>query len=291
MYQDSIAEQTTSVQVPRLYIWNGEILFLGTANVPLRAHRVVQEKFLVCLEGKFRLPDQNGDMVSSRSCLIGNGIRLERARIDGRGTVVAMTYLVPFSQDYPAMASHMTCSSPGVYYGHPNEQQLISKLTGLRDGPRRPEEQAYRILKDLMIPEAARDLRFRDFDPRILDIASRIRSNMEDNLSTSRLADGIGLSRSRLEKLFKKQTGIPLTLYRTRCRVFTAVVLLGLGHSVTEAALMTGFSSTAHFSRLFGSINGFSPSTIFQREPQPETMVETDTARAALAQSRELLVI
>lgn len=277
--------------LPKLYIWNGEILFLGTVNIPHKAHRVVQEKLLICLEGEFRFHNQTGETVTSRTCLLGNGILLNSERVEGPDTVIAVVYLAPFTQDYPAIASTMTPSSPGVHYGHPREEDLIEQLRLLRDGPLLAADQTYQLLRGLMIPEETRHRMFREFDPRVLDVVSHIRTNMQDNTSLSELAGHVNLSESRLEKLFKDQTGVPITQYRVRCRVFTAVVLVALGHTITDAALMTGFSSTAHFSRKFSAVNGFAPSTTFLRSPLPETVVDEETARLIHNQIGEELTI
>ncbi|TVP54213.1 MAG: AraC family transcriptional regulator [Halomonadaceae bacterium] len=271
---------TTLPAAHKLYIWNGELLFLSNAPMPNRAHRVVQEKLLICLEGTLSLypcsSRGNESMVITGSCLLRTGVLLDKARIDGRNAVLAIVYLAPFSQDYPALESLMEKASEGIYYNHPQEQALAQQLRSLRDGPARSPKEVQRQLRDLMIPTQVSRFVFREFDQRILDIVQRIRGSLRENLSLGELAAAVNLSGSRLEKLFKQQTGLPITQYRLRYRVFYSAVLMAQGRTVTDAAQEAGFSSSAHFSRAFRAINGLAPSTPFLKPPFLQTFIDED---------------
>ncbi|WP_181919375.1 helix-turn-helix transcriptional regulator [Alkalilimnicola ehrlichii] len=105
-------------------------------------------------------------------------------------------------------------------------------------------------------------------------MARRIRESSLENIPLSQFADAVRLSTSRLEKLFKEQVGLPITQYRTRYRVFISSILMALGHSMTEAALSAGFSSSAHLSRAYRAINGMTPSAVFLKPPCLNTIVD-----------------
>ncbi len=274
---------------PKLYIWNGDLLFLGTSRLSHRAHRIVQEKLFVCLEGSFSLRSPDGSRIRTRSCLLRNGLMLDKTLLEGRDTIVAVYYLAPFSQDYPALASIMTEAASGLLYDHPQEDALIQQMLALRDGPDCSPQDARQLVRDLMLPSNVANRVFQEFDPRALEVVRRIQTSLSENLSLSDLAASVHLSDSRLEKLFKDQSGLPITQHRLQQRVFWSVVMLALGFSVTDAALITGFSNAAHFSRSFRAINGLTPSTPFMKPPFLKTFVdEALVKRVELITHRQL---
>lgn len=271
-----INQQSALAATPKLYIWNGEMLFLGTFSVPHRAHRVVQEKLIVCLEGKLSFYRPDGEHVVARSCLLQTGVYLDTTQVNVGKAVVAVYYLQPFSQNYPALASVMQQAFDGVYFGHPLEEPLIERLLSLRDGKPMSPKETYLALQGLLVPPDLDGITFREFDHRVLSVVEMIRSTIGENHTLSDLAASVHLSDSRLEKLFKDQIGLPVTQYRLRYRVFISAILLAFGYSVTEAALIAGFSSAAHFSRYFSAINGVPPSAAFMKPPFLETFVDED---------------
>ena len=93
-----INQQSTLAATPKLYIWSGEMLFLGTFNVPHRAHRVVQEKLIVCLEGTLSLHCPGGECIVARSCLLQTGVYLDTTEVDVGQAVVAVFYLALLSR-------------------------------------------------------------------------------------------------------------------------------------------------------------------------------------------------
>lgn len=259
---------------PKLYIWQRELLFLATARSRHRAHRSVQEKLILCLEGSLSVKLADGSRVHTGSCLISTGIAIDDDKINISNAVIAICFLAPFSQDYPALASLMTAVVPGIHIHHPNEQELIQTLLKVRDGPELSPDEAYNLTRDQVIPQDVSGLTFRQFDERVLEVARILRSTISENLTLGELADTVHLSESRLEKLFKDQAGIPITQYRLRYRLFVGTLLLAMGHSVTDAALAAGFSNSAHFSRSYSATNGLAPSTTFLKPPYLKTFID-----------------
>ena len=94
-------------------------------------------------------------------------------------------------------------------------------------------------------------------------IASIIR-HMEDHLAESieiRDITGFsGMSSSNLHDLFKKYTSLSPMQFLKRLRLHNAHTLLTTGSTVTEAALRSGYNSTAQFSREFKRLFGTTPS-------------------------------
>lgn len=96
--------------------------------------------------------------------------------------------------------------------------------------------------------------------------AARLLRDGED-ASLQVLAREVGLSPSRLSRLFKEQIGMPLSEFRNRQRLERYFQLFRSGHrsSLGEAALEAGFGSYPQFNRVFKQLVGTSPAR-FGRE-------------------------
>jgi AraC-like DNA-binding protein len=105
-----------------------------------------------------------------------------------------------------------------------------------------------------------------DVHPAVDKAARSLRDNTElENLDS--LAEKCGLSRSRLSRLFKQQTGISLVEYRQRQCLERFFTLYGSGHRLTmlDAALQAGFGSYPNFHRVFKKLTQQSPA-LYRRE-------------------------
>ncbi|MEM7330998.1 MAG: helix-turn-helix transcriptional regulator [Chloroflexota bacterium] len=91
--------------------------------------------------------------------------------------------------------------------------------------------------------------------PAVQQVAHQLLEAKGDDALTY-LAEGVGLSPETVSRLFKQQTGIPLSTYRNRCRLERFLTQYGDGHTVTmlDAALASGFGSYAQFYRVFCSM-------------------------------------
>ncbi len=83
-------------------------------------------------------------------------------------------------------------------------------------------------------------------------------------VSVQQLADELHLNRSYLSRLFKKSTAISLQDYLTSVRMQRARELLLQGLSVSQAALASGYSDIAIFSRAYKSYYKMSPTEYLQ---------------------------
>jgi AraC family transcriptional regulator of arabinose operon len=98
-------------------------------------------------------------------------------------------------------------------------------------------------------------------DPRIQGILEAMCSNSGDPLSVGGMAGRLGLSRSRFEHLFRKQTGQAPKAVLLEFRFAKAKALLAdWTHRVKEVADACGCSSTAGFTKAFRRQFGKSPS-------------------------------
>jgi AraC family transcriptional regulator len=102
-----------------------------------------------------------------------------------------------------------------------------------------------------------------ELDPRIARVA-RISRSTRSRRWLPELAAAVALSPSRLEHLFSSEMGVPMQRYLLWQRLRRAVQELADGSSVTHAAHSAGFSDTAHLSRTFRRLLGFTPSSAFR---------------------------
>lgn len=91
-------------------------------------------------------------------------------------------------------------------------------------------------------------------------IQSYISTHYKDDLSLSLIASQFYISPYYLSHLFKKMTNLSIVEYINSVRLMAAKNLLETTDmKVTAVAEDTGFSTTAHFSRVFKDGTGFSP--------------------------------
>lgn len=266
-------------KTPRLLIWSREALFLGTCFSRQGPYRTTQELMVVCLQGTLSVKAGNGPAISTRSCLIPPGVLLDRNLIESRQAVLGIYFLAPFTQDHAALASQMHRIGQGIFCHHPDESAVIRAMMYVRNQPGVTTGEARTIVRNALIPGPLQGLVFRDYDPRALTVAKRIRADLHDAPNLATLAEEVSLSESRLEKLFKEQAGLPITQYRVRYRVFISTVIMALGYSVTEAALLAGFSNSAHLSRCYRQINGLTPSATFLNPPYLDSVLDPSAAK------------
>jgi AraC-like DNA-binding protein len=93
-----------------------------------------------------------------------------------------------------------------------------------------------------------------------VELAAKLLRDEAHPLDLPQLARRVGMSTSRLSRLFKAQTGVSLSAFRNRQRVERFVELYADGKSTLhEAALEAGFGSYPQFHRVFKEVMGHAP--------------------------------
>ncbi|MET1077590.1 MAG: AraC family transcriptional regulator [Pseudomonas sp.] len=130
----------------------------------------------------------------------------------------------------------------------------LSGIEGLQDG----ESMLGQIVRRLL-PEK---LESSPTDPRVIKVLVAMQAQPQYNFTAQELAASVCLSPSRLSALFKQEIGLPLRRYRVWLRLRALVGFISQGLSLTEAALMAGFSDSAHFSNSCRKLLGIKPTDI-----------------------------
>jgi AraC-like DNA-binding protein len=109
--------------------------------------------------------------------------------------------------------------------------------------------------------------RQRNAEPPIIRRAkSFIHANHATDLSLSKTAISVNVSRFYFCKLFKAATGSTFTRYVSAVRIERArLLLLNQSLRVTEIAFDVGFRSLTHFNRVFRNVTGCSPTEYRRR--------------------------
>jgi AraC-like DNA-binding protein len=96
-------------------------------------------------------------------------------------------------------------------------------------------------------------------DVRAIAAANRVLGHPAADETLDALSRKVGASRRTLERLFRNETGISFGLWQQKARLLHSIRLLAEGHSVTEAALDTGYSSLSAFIAAFRRTFGYTP--------------------------------
>jgi transcriptional regulator GlxA family with amidase domain len=93
------------------------------------------------------------------------------------------------------------------------------------------------------------------------------RLRTDPSVSRGELAEGLGVSPSKLGKAFRAQMGVAFVDYRNQLRLerFLKLVFPG-GGNVSQAAKSAGFGSYAQFHRVFRALVGKSPKEYLKQQ-------------------------
>jgi AraC-like DNA-binding protein len=125
------------------------------------------------------------------------------------------------------------------------------------DGP--PARIAKVLLDELVAMKLAPLLLPISRDTRVERVMRALVSDPGSQLGLEELAEGAGASPRTLARLFRGETGMTFSEWRTRLRLVESVDRLARGRPVTEVALDLGYKSTSSFVYAFRRNMGVSP--------------------------------
>lgn len=101
-------------------------------------------------------------------------------------------------------------------------------------------------------------------EPRLTAICRRFIEAPSPHLVIDDWAEQLAMSRRSFTRLFRRETGVSLSLWRQQACVMTALPRLAGGEQVTSVALDLGYDSVAAFTTMFKRMLGASPREYFQ---------------------------
>ncbi len=169
----------------------------------------------------------------------------------------------------------------GILTGHPhfkqrltNDIQLSKKLQAFLSSLNAPgicrvkaETELVILLKELFsrYGEIVEESIANPGESSILRVTEMIRKRFAEPVTLSDMAELAGLSRYHFIRVFQTKTGLSPHAYLTQIRVFHAKKAIESGVSLTDAAMVSGFSDQSHMSRYFKTIYGISPGKFRQK--------------------------
>lgn len=136
--------------------------------------------------------------------------------------------------------------------------ELGKLLHDLIEGERKPPENI--VIKPIRIVTRGSTERFGVNDKNVEELLKYIEKNYMNPLSVSNIISISPFSRRVLEKLFKKETGIPIYQYIQQFRVEKfAELLITTNLPLIDAAYQCGFDDYKNISRIFAKAKGFTP--------------------------------
>ena len=132
------------------------------------------------------------------------------------------------------------------------------------------DEEIIKVVEDklLNLDVSVNDIRTKD--ERIEQIISRIISGEWLNYNVKEIAKSVFLSESRLTHLFKDEVGISLKSYILIRRMEHAYRFVSLGGKIIQAAMESGFASSAHLAYTCKTLTGVSISDVLKSSKKDE---------------------
>lgn len=131
------------------------------------------------------------------------------------------------------------------------------------------------ILKEFLRELVGYEKLNRGIDSRIETIQNLIKHN-DISLDSKTLAKAAFLSESRLIHLFKEEVGISIKQYILWQKLMRAIQYMMDGENLTDAAIVAGFSDSAHLSRTFKRMFGVTPSEIFKNSNSVQVFLSNE---------------
>ena len=96
-------------------------------------------------------------------------------------------------------------------------------------------------------------------DPRLADACQIVEADLRQPRTLAWLARRVNTSERTLSRLFRAEFGMTYPQWRTRARIFAAMVLLADGATVTDTAHACGWATTSAFVHTFAHAMGTTP--------------------------------
>jgi AraC-like DNA-binding protein len=251
----------------KLFLWDKRTLYIGPLKEAISLSNGAAT-LIIALDGEMTISNKKdgSPAITCKSLLIPPG---EHVTINPGKTIIANCYLDAMGEDLHYLSSLVNHEYGKGGYCLDNENELIERLLPIYKHYISYNE-AYDILESCL--NYANFLKSKDKlaalkkkykrDKRVERVIEIIKSQIDNNLSLNNLSEEVGLSAPRLMQIFKQQTGIPIRRYRLWHRLYVTGEKLSLGMNLTQAALSSGFTDSAHLSNTFKDMLGMSPRSI-----------------------------
>lgn len=244
----------------RWYLWEGGFLALGRTYglVPTHDHHALQ--ITLALDGFVEVSGADGAWRPCPGFIVKPNVphSLHADEVTG-----ALLFVEPESSE-----GRWLCSALAEDITPVPQSRIDSCASVLRTFVERPLEapdvrEVVRQCVRALSPGAPPSRRP---DPRVVAAIAAINDAADLRISLDDVAARVFLSPSRLAHLFSHNVGLPFRRYVLWRKLTRAVLTIGRGATLTEAAYSAGFADAAHLTRTFNRMFGLPPSVMMRGE-------------------------
>jgi AraC-like DNA-binding protein len=243
---------------PRWYLWDGGFLLLGRSEGTIGAHAHHAIQVVIALSGEPAICAEGDDWRAGRGFIVLPDVVHS---YDGRGAEGAMVFVDPESNE----GEWLRTSLPREITFVP-DQRLAScsaeiprfcehPLESMEPGP---------LVRHCIHSLCAGAPPLRRRDSRITAALKTIRDSKDLRVSLEDIAATVFLSPSRFAHLFAQQVGLPFRRYVLWRKLARAMLAIGHGETMTDAAQAADFADAAHLTRTFNQTFGIAPSALMR---------------------------
>jgi AraC family transcriptional regulator len=243
---------------PRWFIWDGGFFAFGRSRgvVPPHAHHAVQVCFAV--DGEVRVADSSGEWQTCRGAIVRPDVVHS---FGSDGALGVMLFVDPESVEGQWLRSSLVADVTPI----PAQRldQCIPQVRTLAEQPLEalpPGE----LIRHCVLSMCAGAPPSRRMDPRVAGVLASIRASDDLRISLDDAAATVFLSPGRFAHLFTAHVGLPFRRYMLWRKMARAMLAIGRGDNLTQAAYAGDFADAAHLTRTFNQMWGMPPSMLMR---------------------------
>jgi AraC-like DNA-binding protein len=245
---------------PRWYLWDGGFLLLGRSEGVVTAHAHHAIQIVIGLDGDPAIQARNADWQSGRGFIVLPDVVHS---YDGRGATSAMLFVDPESNEGEWLRTSLSDEITFVPGEHLND--CAAEIQSIHVRPLQGTEMQTPIRRWVhSLCAGAPPSRCRD--ARITKSLKSIGASEDLRVSLDDVAATVFLSPSRFAHLFGQQLGLPFRRYLLWRKLARAMLAIGRGEPMADAAQAADFSDAAHLTRTFNQMFGIAPSALMRGE-------------------------
>ena len=247
--------------VARWYLWDGGYLTIGRSGgvVPPHAHHAIQITLGIDGEIGFR-ESEDEPWRHMRGAIVQADVTHS---FSGRNCLVAMVFVDPESREGRWLRQSLR--EPVTSVPDTRMDRVVPVIRQFDDAPLEALEPA-ELVRFMVTSLSAGAPPSRPLDARVARAIEFMRGAETPRLSLEDVADTVFLSPSRFAHLFAESVGLPFRRYLLWRKLSRAMLAVGRGASLSQAAHEGGFADSAHMTRTFIQMWGLPPSLLMKGE-------------------------
>ena len=246
---------------PRWYLWDGGFFIIGKSGgvVPPHAHHALQITLAIEGLGAFRTGESE-PWRELRGAIVLPDVTHS---FDGRGALGIMLFVDPESREGRWLRQSLR--EPITAVPEARMDRIVPELRKFLASPLEAMEPT-ELIRHTVAGLCAGAPPSRSLDPRVARALEFMREAETTRLSLDDVADTVFLSPSRFAHLFSENVGLPFRRYLLWRKLGRAMLAIGRGASLSQAAHEGGFSDSAHLTRTYYRMFGLPPSVMMKGE-------------------------